>query len=432
MAEAADQKIVNLVDWQRYRPANSNDAARAGLCHHFCNVPHCSFAQDHAISMLLASHAKVDSFPSAPILHTPISDEVPSVAGDTPERGGSIRTKLLRSGFALSVLLHAAAAFAVGYATIRMPEEATLIEGITIVAMEVQGDSDADARAAGEEEPLEKPEPIEKIEPKPEEVKPEPVEQKVEPEKPLPEPEAQEVVLPEPKDILKDIPMPQLGAMVPEVLTTTQPAEQQVEATAKVPVEEVKEEQVEPKPEPEAVLPKPEEVRPKPVERKIVEKKPEPKLEKPIEKKSEPKPEKKRPEHKKSRAKGNQGDQQINARRGDADAKEKGERASENSRGNSTNREKGNASSSNYKGLVQKKLQRAKGRVASPGKGKVTVQFTIAASGAVSDVRVVQSSGKPALDAAALKIVRAASPFPPIPADAGRKTWKMSVPISFK
>ena len=406
MAEAADRKIVNLVDWQRYRPANSNDAARAGLCHHFCNVPNCSFSQDHAISMLLASHAKVDSFPSAPILHTPISGEVPSVAGDTPERGGSIRTKLLRSGFALSVLLHAAAAFAVGYATIRMPEEATLIEGITIVAMEVQGDSDADARAAGEEEPLEKPEPIEKIEPKPEEVKPEPVEQKVEPEKPLPEPEAQEVILPEPKDILKDIPMPQLGAMVPEVLTTTQPAEQQVEATAKVPVEEVKEEQVEPKPEP--------------------------KLEKPVEKKSEPKPEKKRPERKKSTAKGNQGDQQINARRGDADAKEKGERASENSRGNSTNREKGNASSSNYKGLVQKKLQRAKGRVASPGKGKVTVQFTIAASGAVSDVRVVQSSGKPALDAAALKIVRAASPFPPIPADAGRKTWKMSVPISFK
>jgi protein TonB len=54
------------------------------------------------------------------------------------------------------------------------------------------------------------------------------------------------------------------------------------------------------------------------------------------------------------------------------------------------------------------------------------------ADGSISGLAITQSSGKPAIDAAALKVVRSAAPFPPIPADAGRKSWKMTVPMTFK
>jgi len=67
----------------------------------------------------------------------------------------------------------------------------------------------------------------------------------------------------------------------------------------------------------------------------------------------------------------------------------------------------------------------------NPAKGNVTVTFTILANGTVSGLRIGKSSGKEALDAAALKIVRSASPFPPIPDETGRKSWLMSVPMTF-
>jgi protein TonB len=70
--------------------------------------------------------------------------------------------------------------------------------------------------------------------------------------------------------------------------------------------------------------------------------------------------------------------------------------------------------------------------MASPAKGNVIVTFTILANGTVSGLRIQKSSGKEAVDAAALKVVRAAAPFPPIPAETGKESWPMTLPMTFK
>jgi protein TonB len=49
------------------------------------------------------------------------------------------------------------------------------------------------------------------------------------------------------------------------------------------------------------------------------------------------------------------------------------------------------------------------------GEGKVKVQMVIYRSGQLGDVTLAASSGRPALDAAALDAVRQAAPFPPAP-----------------
>ena len=75
---------------------------------------------------------------------------------------------------------------------------------------------------------------------------------------------------------------------------------------------------------------------------------------------------------------------------------------------------------------------RAKRRVAGAGGGVVTVSFTISASGEARGIRISASSGQPELDQAAMDAVRRATPFPRIPAEAGRSSWSFSVPIAFK
>jgi protein TonB len=108
-------------------------------------------------------------------------------------------------------------------------------------------------------------------------------------------------------------------------------------------------------------------------------------------------------------------------------------------KGGSRNRAKGksagNSNVTNYPALVQRKLNRAKRSVGARGRRGATrdavVAFVVKASGAVSSVRLVRSSGSAQLDKAALAAVRKAAPFPKIPAAAGRSKWPFRVPIGF-
>ncbi|MCD9146261.1 energy transducer TonB [Pseudophaeobacter flagellatus] len=65
------------------------------------------------------------------------------------------------------------------------------------------------------------------------------------------------------------------------------------------------------------------------------------------------------------------------------------------------------------------------------GNGRVVVQITVAASGALVNVRVVKSSGSAAFDRAALKAVSRAGKFPKMPKQLGGGHSKFSLPISF-
>ncbi len=58
------------------------------------------------------------------------------------------------------------------------------------------------------------------------------------------------------------------------------------------------------------------------------------------------------------------------------------------------------------------------------------MSFTLNASGGVTGVRVVRSSGARLLDEAAAEMVRRAAPFPPIPAGLGA-TITIQAPIAF-
>lgn len=80
----------------------------------------------------------------------------------------------------------------------------------------------------------------------------------------------------------------------------------------------------------------------------------------------------------------------------------------------------GNSAVNNYPGKVMQALSKArKPRIRA--KGAATVTFVIAASGALSKVRVTKTSGSKALDRAALKMIQSAAPFPPPPQGAQRE-----------
>src|SRR5690606_25784498 len=102
------------------------------------------------------------------------------------------------------------------------------------------------------------------------------------------------------------------------------------------------------------------------------------------------------------------------------------------SRGGSRNGEVGNAAASNYPGKVRSKLARVARSVRARGRGEVLVAFSVGLNGRVRSARVARSSGVDSVDQAALQAVRRASPFPPIPANAGRATWEFSVPLAFR
>ena len=443
-----DPRIVPITEL-RFRPANSNDRARAGMEHAFKDVPQCSFAKDDGISPYMGADAGIDGFPDNPATHQPIHDDVPVVAQDGSAPALSFGQKLLRSGFGLSVFLHGIAAIGIGYTSITLPTDDALLEGETVIAIEFFSETDSevttrvkqqeqDGKEEAEETPVEQP-------------KEEPKQEVFEQEKPVEEPKPiEQAKLPEPVE--KPVEQPVITDQ-PEVLSTTEPSSFAIEAAARQIVEETRIEPLpdspppmlitpveEKKPEPEKKLAQPlrhpvskPRVVQKVAEVKPVEKKPEPKKEQPKKKdeakKPEPKPEKK--ERKKTKARDGNAETDSNKGSSKADKKKKGN-SQDASQGNSKRKVKGNASTSNYKGLVQRKLERAKKRVRVSAKGTVIVSFTISANGSVTNLRVRKSSGKPAIDKGALDIVRRASPFPDIPDETGLKSYPVSVPMTFK
>ena len=88
-----------------------------------------------------------------------------------------------------------------------------------------------------------------------------------------------------------------------------------------------------------------------------------------------------------------------------------------------------------YKALVRSKVDAHKHypRLARRmgEEGRVVVEFSVDASGAVSGVQIRQSSGSERLDEAALQAVRDAAPFPPFPEGVARTRWHFTLPLSF-
>lgn len=82
---------------------------------------------------------------------------------------------------------------------------------------------------------------------------------------------------------------------------------------------------------------------------------------------------------------------------------------------------------------IRARIERRKSYPAAAGsaRGRVIVQLTVTAAGALRRVSVLQSSGVPALDAAALQAVRAAGRFPVAPKELGAGNYSFSLPMSF-
>jgi len=454
MTQPADSKIVPLTAL-RFKPANSNDAARAVMTHNFLNVPTCSYAKDDGISHYINAESTIDTFPAAVGEHEALIKDIPQPVLEQQAPPIKMRHRLLRSGFALSVLLHASLVAVLTFVILDKPDEA-MVEGATVISLVVLGDNTSiENTAEGEKEGDDE---IEEPKPQPEKLAPPPPVVKQPIVKPKPEPTPPPPPLPvqaSAQDVLKDAaPLPQFDAPLPDILTAQTPATAKIDAPPPL-VQEL------PKPiDPPKVLPlpvPPQEPRleepPKPVEPPKAEEKPvEPPVPEqvilnpplPLEKPPEPKkpeikiqtPKKKhvdKTEIKKERKKrkGDTGAQQTTTRRGSSDGVKNGHSAKDKSNG-ATSSEAGNAARSNYKGIVEKKLGRAQSRVRTHDKGSLVLSFTITASGAVSGARISRSSGNPELDAAALTLLDRAAPFPPIPTEAGRKSWPMTVPIEFR
>ncbi len=104
--------------------------------------------------------------------------------------------------------------------------------------------------------------------------------------------------------------------------------------------------------------------------------------------------------------------------RGQADGSANATATRSSKAGNRSSRA-GNAAVSNYPGKVMRKIQRTR-KERAPARGKAVVGFRVSPSGAATSVRIVRSSGSPAVDRIALRHVRRASPFPKPPPGAQR------------
>lgn len=202
------------------------------------------------------------------------------------------------------------------------------------------------------------------------------------------------------------------------------------EAAAAAPAEEAvtvaAAQAVEPEPEPPAKAVE----KPGPEKQKAEKPKPEkPKPEKP--KKAE-KAEKQKKAAKAEKAnRGSGGSAEADARRGVAAGDARGTKTEAGRSGALS--AAGNAAVSNYPGKVAAKLRRAARGISGASRaarGAVArVRFTVSASGAVSGVGLAGSSGSPELDRAALAVVHRAAPFPPIPPEAGKRSWAFTLPL---
>lgn len=182
-------------------------------------------------------------------------------------------------------------------------------------------------------------------------------------------------------------------------------------------------------PLPEPVIKPVEEPVIKPVDKAVENpiKKAEPKPSRKPEKKAEqPKKADKAPAKREKAAKaGSGGNGQADSKKGEIDGAANGTTMTKGKDGRSASA--GNAAVSNYSGKVRSKLSKAFRQ--PKGKGVVVVSFVVGANGSVASVRVVNSSGVPAIDKAGLDAVRRAAPFPSIPPEAGRSTWAFTIPL---
>ncbi len=137
------------------------------------------------------------------------------------------------------------------------------------------------------------------------------------------------------------------------------------------------------------------------------------------EKKAEPKP-KKQPPSKQANL-GNGGAAEADTR---ASARSGGGRGSKD--------DGGSAAASKYEGQVQAKVNRAVRKVATRRGGRGILRFALGPGGNVLSVTVLDSSGDPAIDAAAVAAVNRAAPYPPIPPDTGKSSWTFGLPFGDK
>lgn len=82
-------------------------------------------------------------------------------------------------------------------------------------------------------------------------------------------------------------------------------------------------------------------------------------------------------------------------------------------------RESGNAAALNYPGKVLRRISRV-GKPRVNNRGTAVVAFSISGSGGLASLSIARSSGSPALDQAALRVIRKAAPFPAPPRGAQR------------
>lgn len=122
-----------------------------------------------------------------------------------------------------------------------------------------------------------------------------------------------------------------------------------------------------------------------------------------------------------SSSSGSGGSAQATAQKGGSQRKGKGKTA-------------GNSDVTNYPAKVQRKLMRAvrTPRGVRKARGNVVVHFTVRKNGSVSGVKLARSSGSAPFDQAVLKAVQRASPFPPIPDAARKKSWTFTLPVGMR
>lgn len=142
-----------------------------------------------------------------------------------------------------------------------------------------------------------------------------------------------------------------------------------------------------------------------------------------------------RPQPQPQPSQGSRGQQAANQTRGSADGQANEGATAQGSRQASGGQAAGNAAVSNYPGKVVSRLRRALRYPSAANRdrlsGEVQVRFTVSASGSVSGISVVRSSGYAILDQAAVATVQRAAPFPAIPPAAGRSSWPFTVPLAF-
>lgn len=132
-----------------------------------------------------------------------------------------------------------------------------------------------------------------------------------------------------------------------------------------------------------------------------------------------PKPQSTRKQAATTKPKAQRGNAKRNNTQGAANGTQQPARAKSQGTARKAAVQSGNAAASNYPGLVMRRIARVpKPRVNA--RGTTVVAFSISRGGGLGALSVVRSSGSAALDKAALRVIRKASPFPKPPQGAKR------------